>query len=101
MALKKIYNGHFRRIPSCEKIEKRFSTDKNVEKSNENQNSEKKVDYGIVDNIIYGAGIGVGAVGLALAIISSTVIASTLLFSTYFCVNTCNAKEEEIIDGYQ
>ncbi|CRG99534.1 conserved Plasmodium protein, unknown function [Plasmodium relictum] len=99
MALKKIYNGHFRRIPSSGKIEKSFSTDKNVEKSNENQT--KKKDYGVVDNIIYGAGIGVGAVGLALAIISSTVIASTLLFSTYFCVNTCNVKEDEIKSGYQ
>ncbi|GAW80385.1 conserved Plasmodium protein, unknown function [Plasmodium gonderi] len=95
MSLKKIYNGHFRRIPSGDKDEDTFSTEKlSGEAFSESKSFEKK-EYGIVDNIIYGAGMGVGAIGLSLAVLSSTVIASTLLFSSYFCANTCNVNEEE------
>ncbi|SBT71099.1 conserved Plasmodium protein, unknown function [Plasmodium malariae] len=101
MTLKKIYNGHFRRIPSRDKAESSFSTEKSSgEAFNESKSFEKKGDYGIVDNIIYGAGIGVGAVGLSLAVLSSTVLASTLLFSSYFCTNTCNVNEEEFSDDF-
>ncbi|CAG9480758.1 conserved Plasmodium protein, unknown function [Plasmodium vivax] len=95
MTLKKIYNGHFRRIPAGDKAESTFTTEKSTGEAFSESKSFEKKDYGIVDNIIYGAGMGVGAVGLSLAVISSTVIASTLLFSSYFCANTCNVNEEE------
>ncbi|EWC76645.1 hypothetical protein C923_02675 [Plasmodium falciparum UGT5.1] len=52
--------------------------------------------YGIVNNILYGAGLGVGAVGFSLAILSSTILASSVLFSTYFCANTCNVNEDDM-----
>ncbi|SCQ16309.1 conserved Plasmodium protein, unknown function [Plasmodium ovale] len=101
MTLKKLYNGHFRRIPSSEKAENSFSTEKSSgEPFSESKNFETKAEYGIVDNIIYGAGMGVGAIGLSLALISSTVLASSLLFSSYFCANTCNVNEEEISEEY-
>ncbi|ETB60056.1 hypothetical protein YYC_02440 [Plasmodium yoelii 17X] len=67
------------------------------ESSNEDKKCENK-EYGIVNNIIYGAGLGVGAIGFSLAVLSSTIIASTLVFSLYFCANTCNISDEELFE---
>lgn len=44
------------------------------------------------------AGIGVGAIGFSLAVLSSTIIASSLVFSLYLCANTCNISDEEIFE---
>ncbi|SCO61283.1 conserved Plasmodium protein, unknown function [Plasmodium berghei] len=65
--------------------------------SNEDKNCENQ-EYGLVSNIIYGAGIGVGAIGFSLAVLSSTIIASSLVFSLYLCANTCNISDEEIFE---
>ncbi|EUR72580.1 hypothetical protein PFBG_02670 [Plasmodium falciparum 7G8] len=44
--------------------------------------------------------LGVGAVGFSLAILSSTILASSVLFSTYFCANTCNVNEDDMDDDF-
>lgn len=103
MVLKKIFNGHFRRVPGDEKGGDLFLSERNVQCENDKEISETNMkkggaNYGIVDNVVYGVGLGVGAVGLAVALVSSTVLASTLLFSTYFCVSGCNKTEEEIAE---
>ncbi|KYN98615.1 hypothetical protein PRSY57_0930000 [Plasmodium reichenowi] len=101
MTLKKIYNGHFRRVPSSsEKADKSFCSEKSVEMLSESKSFENKGGYGIVNNILYGAGLGVGAVGFSLAILSSTLLASSVLFSTYFCANTCNVNEDDMNDDF-
>ncbi|VWU51562.1 conserved protein, unknown function [Hepatocystis sp. ex Piliocolobus tephrosceles] len=98
MMLKKIYNGHFRRIPISEKEENGLS---NKSASSEDiivDMNENKAQYGLIDNIICGAGLGVGAIGFSLAVISSTVIASTVAFSSLLCANTCKATEDILYD---
>lgn len=106
MSLKKIYNGHYRRVPSSSSKKSELTqTDYSKRRMTSEQymyehQEERKIKYGIIDNVIYGAGIGIGAIGLALALVSSTVLASTLVLSTYLCVNTCtcNTSEEEVIE---
>ncbi|CDU17721.1 hypothetical protein, variant [Plasmodium yoelii 17X] len=98
MMLKKLYNGHFRRVSLSDPNETSASSKKSIdESSNEDKKCENK-EYGIVNNIIYGAGLGVGAIGFSLAVLSSTIIASTLVFSLYFCANTCNISDEELFE---
>lgn len=109
MHLKKIYNGHFRRVPGSgedgdfyvsEDSDKNISRTRKGEKEIVAEPEEKRggAGYGIIDNIVYGAGLGIGAVGLAVALVSSTVLASTLLFSTYLCVSGCSRSEEEVAE---
>ncbi|SCN59929.1 conserved Plasmodium protein, unknown function [Plasmodium chabaudi chabaudi] len=94
MMLKKLYNGHFRRVSLSDQDEFDVSSKKSID----NSSNDDKNEYGLVGNIIYGAGLGVGAVGFSLAVLSSTIIASTLVFSLYFCANTCNINEENLFE---
>ncbi|SCM20486.1 conserved Plasmodium protein, unknown function [Plasmodium chabaudi adami] len=94
MMLKKLYNGHFRRVSLSDQDEFDVSSKKSIC----NSSNDDKNEYGLVGNIIYGAGLGVGAVGFSLAVLSSTIIASTLVFSLYFCANTCNINEENLFE---
>ncbi|SCN59930.1 conserved Plasmodium protein, unknown function [Plasmodium chabaudi adami] len=94
MMLKKLYNGHFRRVSLSDQDEFDVSSKKSIG----NSSNDDKNEYGLVGNIIYGAGLGVGAVGFSLAVLSSTIIASTLVFSLYFCANTCNINEENLFE---
>lgn len=100
MVLKKLFNGHFRRVPGDERdgdmfLSERTEKDENDRDITETPVKKERANYGIIDNVVYGVGLGVGAVGLAVALVSSTVLASTLLFSTYFCVSGCNKLEDE------
>ncbi|EAA22764.1 hypothetical protein [Plasmodium yoelii yoelii] len=96
MMLKKLYNGHFRRVSlRCVYLKKDESSNEDKKCENKGLKANK---YGIVNNIIYGAGLGVGAIGFSLAVLSSTIIASTLVFSLYFCANTCNISDEELFE---
>ncbi|KEG01937.1 conserved Plasmodium protein, unknown function [Plasmodium vinckei vinckei] len=95
MMLKKLYNGHFRRVSLSDQDEFDVSSKKSIgDASNEDKNQES----GLVSNIIYGAGLGIGAVGFSLAVLSSTILASTLVFSLYFCANTCSISDEDLFE---
>ncbi|CAD2090516.1 conserved Plasmodium protein, unknown function [Plasmodium vinckei brucechwatti] len=98
MMLKKLYNGHFRRVSLSDQDEFDVSSKKSIgDSSNDDKNGENQ-ESGLVSNIIYGAGLGIGAVGFSLAVLSSTIIASTLVFSIYFCANTCNISDEDLFE---